>query len=252
MGSLSARLTCVRTPARLPLLGSHRANAAPRTALKKTSLEKTRMKVLLLENVHERAVESFVRNGYTTVERHAKALAGDELARRDRRRPLRGHPLGYAAHGGGDRAGAQAHRGRSLLHRHEPGRPRRGDDARHPGLQRALLEHALGRRAGARRDHPPASRDPGEERAPPPRRVAEGDGRRARGSRPQARHRRLRQHRLAAVGDGRGARHGRLLPRRRQQAAPGQRAARGVARRAPRDVGRRHASTCPTRPRRGA
>jgi D-3-phosphoglycerate dehydrogenase len=38
------------------------------------------MKVLLLENVHERAVESFVRNGYTTVERRAKALAGDELA----------------------------------------------------------------------------------------------------------------------------------------------------------------------------
>jgi D-3-phosphoglycerate dehydrogenase len=46
----------------------------------KTSLEKTRMKVLLLENVHERAVQSFARNGYTTVERRAKALAGDELA----------------------------------------------------------------------------------------------------------------------------------------------------------------------------
>jgi len=48
--------------------------------LKKTSLEKTRMKVLLLENVHERAVESFVRHGYTTVDRRAEALAGDRLA----------------------------------------------------------------------------------------------------------------------------------------------------------------------------
>ena len=48
--------------------------------MKKTSLEKTRMKVLLLENVHERAAQSFVRHGYTTVERRPKALAGDELA----------------------------------------------------------------------------------------------------------------------------------------------------------------------------
>ncbi len=45
----------------------------------KTSLEKTRMKVLLLEGVHERAVESFVRHGYTTIERREQALAGEEL-----------------------------------------------------------------------------------------------------------------------------------------------------------------------------
>ena len=45
-----------------------------------TSLEKTRMKVLLLEGIHERAVESFLRHGYTTIERHDKALAGEELA----------------------------------------------------------------------------------------------------------------------------------------------------------------------------
>ena len=44
-----------------------------------TSLEKTRMKVLLLEGVHERAMENFARHGYTTIERHQKALAGDEL-----------------------------------------------------------------------------------------------------------------------------------------------------------------------------
>jgi D-3-phosphoglycerate dehydrogenase len=44
-----------------------------------TSLEKTRMKVLLLEGIHDRAVENFARHGYTTVERHRKALAGEEL-----------------------------------------------------------------------------------------------------------------------------------------------------------------------------
>ena len=37
------------------------------------------MKVLLLEGVHDRAVENFARHGYTTIKRHKKALAGDEL-----------------------------------------------------------------------------------------------------------------------------------------------------------------------------
>jgi D-3-phosphoglycerate dehydrogenase / 2-oxoglutarate reductase len=46
-----------------------------------TSHEKTRMKVLLLEGVHERAVENFARHGYTTIERHKKALTGEELAK---------------------------------------------------------------------------------------------------------------------------------------------------------------------------
>ncbi|HVR71611.1 MAG TPA: phosphoglycerate dehydrogenase [Vicinamibacteria bacterium] len=44
-----------------------------------TSHEKTRMRVVLLEGVHERAVENFARHGYTTIERHRKALAGGEL-----------------------------------------------------------------------------------------------------------------------------------------------------------------------------
>ncbi|MGH7751234.1 MAG: phosphoglycerate dehydrogenase, partial [Gemmatimonadales bacterium] len=44
-----------------------------------TSVQKSRMKVLLLEGIHERAVENFTRHGYTNLERHKKALAGDEL-----------------------------------------------------------------------------------------------------------------------------------------------------------------------------
>jgi D-3-phosphoglycerate dehydrogenase len=37
------------------------------------------MKILLVEGVHERAVENFARHGYTTIERHKKALDGEEL-----------------------------------------------------------------------------------------------------------------------------------------------------------------------------
>jgi D-3-phosphoglycerate dehydrogenase len=37
------------------------------------------MKVLLLEGIHDRAVENLERHGYTTIERHKKALAGEEL-----------------------------------------------------------------------------------------------------------------------------------------------------------------------------
>jgi len=44
-----------------------------------TSFAKSRMKVVLLEGVHERAVENFKRHGYTTIERHKKALTGEEL-----------------------------------------------------------------------------------------------------------------------------------------------------------------------------
>jgi D-3-phosphoglycerate dehydrogenase len=44
-----------------------------------TSFAKSRMRVLLLEGIHDRAVENFKRHGYTAIERHKKALAGDEL-----------------------------------------------------------------------------------------------------------------------------------------------------------------------------
>jgi len=44
-----------------------------------TSLDKSRIKIVLLEGVHDRAVENFARHGYKTVKRYKKALAGDEL-----------------------------------------------------------------------------------------------------------------------------------------------------------------------------
>jgi D-3-phosphoglycerate dehydrogenase len=45
----------------------------------KTSLEKHKIKIVLLEGVHATAVESFHSDGYTTIERHPGALAGAEL-----------------------------------------------------------------------------------------------------------------------------------------------------------------------------
>jgi len=44
-----------------------------------TSLDKSRIRIVLLEGVHDRAVENFARHGYRSVKRHRKALAGDEL-----------------------------------------------------------------------------------------------------------------------------------------------------------------------------
>src|SRR6185503_4406238 len=69
-----------RSPGRRPAAGA-RARGGPVGTLPavSTSLEKTRMKILLLEGVHERAVENFARHGYTTIERHKKALVGEDL-----------------------------------------------------------------------------------------------------------------------------------------------------------------------------
>jgi D-3-phosphoglycerate dehydrogenase / 2-oxoglutarate reductase len=45
----------------------------------KTSLDKSRIKIVLLEGVHDRAVENFARHGYRSVKRYKKALTGDDL-----------------------------------------------------------------------------------------------------------------------------------------------------------------------------
>ncbi len=47
--------------------------------MKKTSYDKSKMKVLLLEGIHESAVEGFSQAGYTQIERHKGALTGDAL-----------------------------------------------------------------------------------------------------------------------------------------------------------------------------
>src|SRR5579864_1430295 len=46
----------------------------------KTSLEKGKIKILLLEGVHSSAVEAFRRDGYTNIEEHPKSLPEARLA----------------------------------------------------------------------------------------------------------------------------------------------------------------------------
>ena len=53
--------------------------ANPAHPMTKTSLDKSRIKILLLEGVHASAVEAFQADGYTNVESHPKALAEPQL-----------------------------------------------------------------------------------------------------------------------------------------------------------------------------
>ena len=46
---------------------------------KTTSLDKSKIKILLLEGVHQTAVDNFKANGYTNIEYHPKSLPEDEL-----------------------------------------------------------------------------------------------------------------------------------------------------------------------------
>ncbi len=50
------------------------------TSLPKTSLDKGKIKVLLLEGVHSSAVDAFRRDGYSNIELHAKSIAEEKLA----------------------------------------------------------------------------------------------------------------------------------------------------------------------------
>ena len=123
-----------------------------------------------------------------------------------RRRPAARDPLQHPPHAAGARGGHRPGRGRLLLHRHQPGRPGRGRRARHRGLQRALLQHPQRRRAGDRRDHragPAAAREDPEDARGRLGQVGQGQ---PRDPRPDARHRRLRQHRHPALQRRRGAR----------------------------------------------
>ena len=120
--------------------------------------------------------------------------------------------------GGGPPA---AHAGR-LLHRHEPGGPRRRQPARGERLQRAVQQHPQRRGAGHRGDHRPGTpaRGPLARDARGP--LAQAGALLLRGPRQDARHRRLRPHRHPGRRPRRGARHAGAVPRHRGEAVDGQ------------------------------
>src|SRR3954468_5968064 len=45
----------------------------------KTSLDKSKIKILLLEGIHPSAVDAFRQDGYTDIEHHPKSLPPDQL-----------------------------------------------------------------------------------------------------------------------------------------------------------------------------
>ena len=49
----------------------------------KYSLDKSNIKVLLLEGIHENALNYFRENGYTDIESCKEALSGEELEQKD-------------------------------------------------------------------------------------------------------------------------------------------------------------------------
>src|SRR5918994_1166476 len=59
------------------------------------------MKIVLLEGVHERAVENFARHGYTTIKKHKNALLhrGVWLKSAEDAREVRGKTLGIVGYG---------------------------------------------------------------------------------------------------------------------------------------------------------
>ena len=191
--------------------------------MSKTSLDKSKIKFLLLEGIHPSAVEVLRAAGYTQHRDRLPARLPDaEL----KARIADVHFLGIRSRTQlTAEVFAAAHKLVAVgcfLHRHQPGRPRRGARARRGGLQRALFQYALGGRTGAGRSDPAAARRAREKRGGASRRLAQVGRQRLRDPRQDAGHRGLRLDRRAAVGAGRGARHAGGLLRRRHQAAAGQ------------------------------
>ena len=81
----------------------------------KVSLEKDKIKFLLVEGVHQKAIDSLRAAGYTNIEFHKGALDSEQLKASIRR---------------GGKTGCR----RLLLHRYQPGRSGRRREARYSGV----------------------------------------------------------------------------------------------------------------------
>ena len=62
----------------------------------KTSLDKSKIKILLLEGIHPSAVEAFRADGYTDIEYHPKSLARVAIAGIRRRRLSSWHSIRHS------------------------------------------------------------------------------------------------------------------------------------------------------------
>ncbi len=124
------------------------------------SLSKDKIRVLLLEGVNDSAAQLLRDAGYTQVARHAKALDGAALAE-----ALQGvHILGIRSPHPADRGGVRAADRLMAVGCFSVGTNQvelgAGRVARHPRVQRAVLQHPQRGRAGDRRDRHAAAAHP--------------------------------------------------------------------------------------------
>ena len=219
--------------------------------MSRLSVPKNKIRIVLLESIHDSAAKLFTANGYSNVERIAGSLHPRELARL----LADAHVVGIRSR---TRLTAEAHRRRAqavlhrlLLHRHQPGRSRRRPSSRafrsstRPSPTPArVAELAFGEIIMLLRRIP--------EKSALAHRGAwrKSASRRPRAARQDARHRRLRPYRLAARRSRRGDGHAGPLLRHRRQAGARQR--RGRARSLARTAGASPTSSrcmCRRRPR---
>ena len=69
----------VASPGRGDNIQLHSITGEAGVLMSKTSLDKSKIKILLLEGIHPSAVESFQADGYTNIESHPKALSESKL-----------------------------------------------------------------------------------------------------------------------------------------------------------------------------
>jgi hypothetical protein len=69
----------VASPGQRDYVQRHSITGEPGAPMTKTSLDKSKIKILLLEGIHASAVEAFRADGYTNIESHSKALSESKL-----------------------------------------------------------------------------------------------------------------------------------------------------------------------------
>ena len=133
-----------------------------------TSLEKSKIRILLLEGVHQSAIDTLNAAGYTNIEYLTHSLSEEDLIEKI-----------ADAHFVGIRSRTQLTEkvfdaAKKLvavgcfLHRHQPGEPAGRHPSRHRRVQRALLQYPERCRAGSGSGDPAAARRTGEKRQGPP------------------------------------------------------------------------------------
>ena len=89
--------------------------------MNKTSLDKSKIKVLLLEGVHQSAVDAFRADGYSAIEYHPKSLPEEKLIESISDAYLVGIRSATQLTSRIFEHAPAADWGRLFLHRHEPG-----------------------------------------------------------------------------------------------------------------------------------